>query len=359
MKTEKHWKDIFVSIISQADVIFEILDARNPIGTRNNMLEDFIKKNAPDKELFLVLNKIDLIPRNVLRLWIYYLKTTTPFKIFGVSALHKRGILFFKHKLNLIYPHAPMKGIITGYPNTGKSSLIAALAGDRKKVGISSRAGFTRAVMEFKITERITLIDTPGVIPLSEEDEIDHAIKGIINPDKVFNKVSVVYQIIDVYVPPLKILEHYDIDEDFIRKSLNSDIAERIIERYCKTAEKIQQIQSEDFEDIIELIGKKRGLLAQGGAVNDNQVYITIMHDWQKNRIKYFMLPPISESDIKEDISSIDEEIDYIDHVEELNEDDQIDEENESPEDTLEEVNPIEKKKVKKSTIKKPKKISK
>lgn len=66
MKTEKQWKEIFSKIINETDLIFEILDARNPIGTRIYMLEDFVKENT-NKKLYLILNKIDLIPYDILQ----------------------------------------------------------------------------------------------------------------------------------------------------------------------------------------------------------------------------------------------------------------------------------------------------
>lgn len=317
MRTDKHWKDIFSKIILDADVIFEILDARNPLGTRNEMLEDFLERNAPDKQLFLVLNKIDLIPRSVLKKWMRYFEENDDnieMPIFGVSARYNRNIIHFKQELKKILSHGDYKAIIVGYPNTGKSSLIQALAEDRKQVSISSKAGHTRGVTEFKLGGGLRLYDSPGVIPLSEKDEVDQALKAIITPEKVEDKELVVYRLIELYITPRKILEHFEIDESFIFDSLLDREAEDFIRKYFEKETKTNKqrlsrkiriassahrkrsvkthLPYSDFEKIIELIGRKREMLKKGNEVDQNRVHVTIIHAWQKNQIKFFILPP-------------------------------------------------------------------
>ncbi|MHA1727402.1 MAG: GTPase [Promethearchaeota archaeon] len=315
-KTQKFWKTIFSRIITDADVIFEVLDSRNPLGTRNYHLEDFVRKNAPEKEIYIILNKIDLIPKLVLDKWLLYFRKNTDFKIFYVSALYNRGIIFFKRQISSIFSKKNVKAMIVGYPNTGKSSLINALAKNRKKIGISSKAGFTRGVMTVKITSTFSLIDTPGVIPLSEDDELDQALKGIINPEKIQDKAFVAYKIIDVYLSPAKLLEFFGIDKEFIKNKMDTESADYFTKKFLMHNKKEKEsgigqkigikkisgiekdidlsLKYEDFEKIIFLVGNKRGILSHGGIVNENQVYITIIHAWQKNKIKYYVIPPES-----------------------------------------------------------------
>ncbi len=290
MKTEKHEKEIFAKIITSADVIFQVLDARNPNGTRNSYLEDFVKKNTPDKEIVLIINKIDLIPKQILLDWIQFFRRTTPYKVYGLSALYSRGLVSFKKKLSQLYSKRNTKAIITGYPNVGKSSLIKALSREKKKIGISSRAGFTRGIMEIKITEKLSLLDTPGIIPLSDDDEIEQGIKGVINPEKIQDKEAVVLALLDLYISPRIIMEYFDINADFIREK-DHENAEEFIHQYLQV-DNIINIPYSDFERLIHLIGIKRGQLKSGGLVNENKVLNTIIHAWQKNKIKYYTLPP-------------------------------------------------------------------
>ena len=313
MKTYKFWKDIFVKIVEDTDVVFEVIDARNPLGTRIYNLEEYVKKNAPNVELIIIINKIDLIPRFVLDDWIEYFKNNVEYRFFYVSSIYNRGIMVFKKMLRTMFSSMTVKAIIAGYPNTGKSSLIQALSKDKnKKIGTSSRAGFTRGIMEIKITPSISLYDTPGVIPLSEDGEMEQAIKGIMNPEKIHDIESVAYEIINTFVGIKGILGSFKIDELFIKKHLKDSSESLILKEflketniYDKTSKKIRLISLDksdmikkenlpytEFLKILELIGKKRGFLIQGGDINEILVCTTIVHAWQKNKIKYYVIPP-------------------------------------------------------------------
>jgi len=294
MKTERFLKEVFESIITSADVIFQVLDARNPQGTRNLKLEEFVHKKTPEKKIFLIINKIDLIPKPILEAWIRYFKKTTPYSVYGLSALYSRGILTFKKTLSHLFKKRQTKAIIVGYPNTGKSSLIKAFTGDKKKIGISSRAGFTRGIIEIKITQNFQLLDTPGIIPLSEDNEIDQAIKGVINPEKILDKEAVVQTLFELYITPNKVLDFYGVDEAFIQAKL-PESADVFIQKYVKN-DVPSSLSYSDFEHILYLIGNKRGELKSGGEVDESRVLNAIIHAWQKNKIKYYISPPMQNS---------------------------------------------------------------
>ncbi len=288
MKTGRHTKQIFAKIVESADVIFQILDARNPNGTRNEKLEEFIQKNTPNKKIFLVINKIDLIPKQVLTDWIAYFRKTTPYTVFALSALYSRGLISFKKKLSHHFSKRNIKAIIVGYPNTGKSSLIQALTRDKKKIGISSRAGFTRGIIEVKITQHLSLLDTPGIIPISEDNEVDQGIKGVMNPEKIQDKEAVVQALLDLYITPVKIMEHFGLDESYIRSKMEHP--DEFIRKYLRSGN--GRMSYTEFEQLIRLIGIKRGQLNPGGGINENKVLNTIIHAWQKNKIKFYVVPP-------------------------------------------------------------------
>ena len=294
MKTERHKKEIFEKIITSADVIFQILDARNPNGTRNKYLEEFITQNTPNKKIFIIINKIDLIPKQVLDAWIDYFRKTTPYHVYGLSALYSRGLITFKRKIAHLFAKRKTKAIITGYPNVGKSSLIQAFAGNAKKVGISSRAGFTRGIIEIKITQNLFLLDTPGIIPISDDSEIDQGIKGVMNPEKIQDKEAVVQALLELYITPNKILNYFGIDKEFVREKIEGN-PDEFIQKYLESEEE-HAINYSDFEQMLSLIGLKRGQLNPGGGINENKVLNTIIHAWQKNKIKFYTLPPQSNT---------------------------------------------------------------
>ena len=262
MKTEQHWQDVFQAVMKYTDVVLEILDARNPIATHNHVIEKFIEQNKPSVEIILVLNKSDLIPKEILDEWMQYFKIKR-YKIYSTSAKHRKGTMFLFHRLRELGNKGNQNILIVGYPNTGKSTLIQALTKNRKKVGVSSSAGFTRAIKKIKLTNEIYLIDTPGVIPIDETNETEIAIKACMVADKVKDPLAVV---------------------EAIYKLLPRSQFERVYN--------IKTDTSDGIEELIEKIGKKHGPLKSGGKVNDVEVQKRIIRDWQSNKLHYFTYPP-------------------------------------------------------------------
>jgi nuclear GTP-binding protein len=122
----------FKKVVAQSDVILQVLDARDPLSSRDMTTERFIHEvsgTATEKTLILILNKVDLIPKENADAWIKYLNNTYPTFAFS----QKRAPSFTAALLQKLKAIAsgPTKKILTvgivGYPNVGKSSLINAL----------------------------------------------------------------------------------------------------------------------------------------------------------------------------------------------------------------------------------------
>ena len=140
------------TVLKAADVLLEVLDARDPMGCRCIPLEDAVLAKCHGKRVVLILNKVDLVPPEVTQRWLTYLRQyfpTLPFKAstqnqkeIGRTSTHKTGALSSygseayggEQLLQLLKNYSRSLGMktaitvgIVGYPNVGKSSLINSL----------------------------------------------------------------------------------------------------------------------------------------------------------------------------------------------------------------------------------------
>ena len=171
-----HMKKALNNIIEKVkmvDVVIEILDARAPESSMNPDLEKAIK----NKKRLAVLSKADLADPSQTKLWSDNLKKefdgfvvlnlTDPksTKILSneVSKLGKE-----KHDKEMArgMKPQPIKTMIIGVPNVGKSSLINRIA-NRKAAGVQNKPGYTRGEQFIKVNNDFVLLDTPGVLPMN------------------------------------------------------------------------------------------------------------------------------------------------------------------------------------------------
>jgi ribosome biogenesis GTPase A len=251
MKGRGFWK-IVDDVIEQVDLVLEICDARLPELTRNKRIEYLTKKKR--KKLLIVFNKVDLVDEKTINELRKVVKEDFVFvsckKRFGFARLRKI-INFYKGQKKEI-----RVGVV-GYPNTGKSSIINALVGRRKAL-TSSIAGFTKGVQWITDHKGLLLYDTPGVIPIDENDEVRKAIISAVSPQNI-KYVDLVAQ---------KIIEMFLSKKDALEKLYGI------------------QIRDENPEKIIEMIGEKKNYFKKGGGIDINRACVKIINDWQKGRLR-------------------------------------------------------------------------
>lgn len=278
-------------INDNADVLIEVLDARDPMGCRCKNLERQFIASDPSKKVILVINKIDLVPLEIVTKWKSILSREFPTVLFkanmqeqnrNLSAVQLYGKslesrpdlaeeLLDSSKavgadklLELVKNYCRGNSSITlgvvGYPNVGKSSVINSLT-KRKSAGVSSLPGFTRGVQEIEIDGTTRIIDSPGVV-FSGEDEITLLLRNTIKAEHVTDLDKAVEEIIQ-RVNRDDLLKLYKIP-DFA-----------------------------NYKEFLISMAESKGKLKKGGICDLEAVAKILIQDWNTGKLKYFVPPPV------------------------------------------------------------------
>ena len=174
-KAERQLKDK----LNLVDVVIEVRDARIPLSSSYTN----IKKLLGDKPRLLLLNKADLVDNEELKSWVNYLKSTTECPIVVTDAKGAKDLVqVVKISVELAEPkiqtlmakgllRRAARAMVVGMPNVGKSSVINKLT-KSSKTKIGAKAGVTRQQQWVRINPRLELLDTPGIIPTKQDDQM-------------------------------------------------------------------------------------------------------------------------------------------------------------------------------------------
>ncbi|WP_267384235.1 ribosome biogenesis GTPase YlqF [Cyanobacterium sp. uoEpiScrs1] len=165
--------------LNKVDVILEVLDARIPLASHHPQVPQWIG----EKPRILVLNRVDMIPEFVRQQWTTWFDNQGETPYFtdakqgkGVKVLHKAtrtaGVSINRRRRSRGMLPRPVRAVVIGLPNVGKSALINRLLG-RKIVKSARRVGVTRQIRWVKISDTIELLDAPGIIPGNLENQKD------------------------------------------------------------------------------------------------------------------------------------------------------------------------------------------
>lgn len=183
-KAEKSLKEQ----LSRVDVVLEVRDARIPLATRHPNTDLWVGEKAK----VLILNRVDMVTPEAKATWEAWFKARGETAYFtnaqqgqGITAISKAaqvaGEAMNQRRLDRGMRPRPVRAVVIGFPNVGKSALINRLL-KRKVVASARRAGVTRQLRWVRISGDLDLLDAPGVIPARLDDQ-DAALKLAICDD--------------------------------------------------------------------------------------------------------------------------------------------------------------------------------
>ncbi|XP_035792603.1 nucleolar GTP-binding protein 2-like [Anopheles albimanus] len=261
-QSKRIWNELH-KVIDSADVLLQVLDARDPMGTRSKYIETFLRKEKPHKHLFFILNKVDLVPIWVTQRWVAILSKEYPTIAFHASLTHPFGKGALINLLRQIGKlHVDKKQIsvgFIGYPNVGKSSVINALR-SKKVCKVAPIAGETKVWQYITLMKRIFLIDCPGVVYPTAETDTEKVLKAVVRVELINNP------------------------EDYIEEVLKRIRNEYVVKTYGVS-------EWTDHIDFLEQIARKTGKLLKKGEPDVQTVSKMILNDWQRGRLPFYVAP--------------------------------------------------------------------
>uniref|UniRef100_A0A7S1KSE3 Nucleolar GTP-binding protein 2 n=1 Tax=Percolomonas cosmopolitus TaxID=63605 RepID=A0A7S1KSE3_9EUKA len=281
--SKRIWNELY-KVVDSSDVIIQVLDARDPMGSRCRMVEKYLKMEKPYKHLIFVINKCDLVPTWVTVRWVKLLSQEFPTLAFHASITNpfgKGSLIQLLRQFSAL--HKDKKSIsvgFVGYPNVGKSSIINTLK--KKKVcPVASVPGETKVWQYVSLMSRIHLVDCPGVTYPDEDTDTELVLRGVVRAEKLPQPSFYVQTILD-RVKKEYVIAHYGV------------------------------VQWDNYEDFLKQMAQKTGKLLPGGGPDIETCSKKMIYDWQRGKIPWFVSPPIDEdleSEVKkeEPVTSEDE----------------------------------------------------
>lgn len=226
-KAEKKLKEL----INLVDVVIEVLDARIP---ESSVYPD-IKKLLGEKPRLIVLNKSDLADETKLKQWIKYYQQETGFPVItscasrnnDINAIVNKVTELAKPKIDKLVEKGllprPARVVVVGMPNVGKSSIINKLI-KKGKTKVGAKAGVTRQQQWVRVNPKIDLLDTPGIIPLKQEDRYKAGKLAMVNSvsENAYENEEVAQELLDILKEkyPKQVKDYYKIEDDFTLEAI-------------------------------------------------------------------------------------------------------------------------------------------
>ena len=269
-KAEKKLKEQ----LSLVDAVIEVIDARLPLSSNYDNISGLLN----GKPRFLLVNKSDLVDKSELKPFLEYLKVENNTAVISTKAKNNKDInIIVKKAVELSEPRIqalmakgllrrPARIMVVGLPNVGKSSIINKLTRS-SKTKIGAKAGVTRQQQWVRINPQLELLDTPGIIPMKQEDQERAKKLAFVNSvsENAYSNEIVAQELLDI---------------------LNEKQAKQLREFYKLP---------DDLELNIDNISLARNWLLTGGSTDRERTSVYILRDFREGKIGKFILDKLPE----------------------------------------------------------------
>ncbi len=261
-KAEKKLKEQ----LSLVDAVIEVIDARLPLSSSY----DNITRLLGEKPRLILLNKSDLTNIDELKKFIKIIENKTGFPAVISDAKNSRDLNFIvKKAVELSEPkiqalmkkgllRRPARVMVVGMPNVGKSSIINKLT-KSSKTKTGAKAGVTRQQQWVRINPQLDLLDTPGIIPMKQEDQIRAKKLAFVNA------VS---------------------ENAYSSEAVAIELLELLAEKYAQKVKDYYNVENLSIEDIAQ----SRNWIVAGGNPDIKRTSVYILRDFREGKIGKFIL---------------------------------------------------------------------
>ena len=260
------------------DAVAEIIDARIPVSSRNPELHKIIE----NKPRIILMNKCDMADPSQTARWVSYYQKEGVLAI-PVDCKSGRGLNQFIPKVRELLKdriiqweqkgmvNRTIRVMIVGIPNVGKSSFINRMA-KQNRAKVEDRPGVTRGNQGFTIGKAFDLLDTPGVLwPKFDDPNVG---------EKLAFTGAVKDQIVDTEQLASRLLE-----------VLRDEYSAMLAARYKLEKYDLRPLQG---YELLELIGRKRGMLASGGEIDTERASIMVLDEFRSAKLGKITLEQVN-----------------------------------------------------------------
>jgi len=247
-----------------ADVVVEVLDARLPEASRNPMIEELRKHRQ--RPALKLLNKADMADPAVTQAWLDYYKGQPGVKAVAISAKKAGDVARIPTLAQTLAPHRdsnvkPLRLMIMGIPNVGKSTLLNALV-KRKVAAVGDQPAVTKQQQRMDISPRLSIVDTPGLL----WPKIQLASDGL-----------------------LLAASHAVGPNAYIDWEVAEYLAGLLLERYPQCLETRYGLKADatDAVGVVETVARKRGCIIKGraGELDLEKASLILLNDYRNGTL--------------------------------------------------------------------------